>query len=113
MEGYETKRTLRCGHMLESQYFTFAKKATNNWSVDICCMCASDENLLSVDEMKDKFPEVGGKTPLRMCNFCAGLGIMPPTTSAARSFPDKKAQQKVSKKRTKACFGSLKRTKKN
>ena len=118
VEGFETKRTLRCGSMMESQYFTFAKKSTNEWSADICCMCASDESLLSVDEMKEKFPEVGGKTPLRMCNFCADLGIMPPTTNAARSYTDKKAQEKVVKKRTKASLKSLgavssKRTKKN
>ena len=29
VEGFETKRTLRCGKMIESQYFTFAKKSTN------------------------------------------------------------------------------------
>ena len=61
MEGYETKRTLQCGGMMESQYFIFAKKCTNQWSVNICCMCASDEALLSVDKMKENFPQVGGR----------------------------------------------------
>ena len=86
VEGYETKRMLRCGGMMESQYFTFAKKSTNEWSVDICCMCLSDEALLSVDKMKEKILQVGGRTPLLMCNFCAELGIMPPTTNPATSF---------------------------
>ena len=112
VEGFETKRTLRCGEMIESQYFTFAKKSTNEWSVDICCMCGNDEALLSIDNMKDKFPQIGGRTPLRMCDFCANLGIMPPTTNAATSFTEKKVQQKTSKKRTKAVIGSLSLTNK-
>ena len=71
-------------------------------------MCASDEALLSVDNMKETFPKVGGKTPLCMCNFCAELGIIPPTTNAATSFTDKKTQENMLKKRTKASCKSLK-----
>ena len=65
-----------------------------------------DEALLSVDKMMEKFPQVGGRTPLLMCDFCADLGIMPPTTNASTSFTEKKTQEKVLKKRTKDSFKS-------
>ena len=69
VEGFKTKRTLRCGSMMESQYFTFAKKSTNEWSADICCMCASNEALLSVDEMKENFLKLVAKLLFACATF--------------------------------------------
>ena len=97
VDGFETKRDIRCGDFVETQYFTFAK-GNNNWSVDICCYCCNDEDLLSVDKMKEKF-NTGGKQPLRLCNYCASLKIQPPTTNAAPKHNEKSDQDKTSKKR--------------
>ena len=96
VEGYETRRILRCGHFVETQYFTFAK-SRDDWNADICCYCCNEDNLLSVDQIKIKF-NIGGKQPLHICEYCSSLEIMPPTTNASTNFVEKKAQHKNKKK---------------
>ena len=88
VEGYETRRILRCGDFVETQYFTFAN-GRDDWNSDICCYCCSDENILSLDQMKKKF-DTGGKQPLCLCEYCSSLEIMPPTTNASTNFVEKK-----------------------
>ena len=44
---------------------------------------------------------VGSKTLLPLCDFCATLGINPPSTHASTNFVEKKAQDKSTKKSTK------------
>ena len=58
VEGYETRRIVRCGDFVETQYFTFAN-GRDDWNSAICCYCCSDENVLSLDQMKKKF-DTGG-----------------------------------------------------
>ena len=78
VEGFETRRTLRCGDFVETQFFTYAKGA-NDWNVGICCYCCSPDDLLTVDQMKETF-DCGGQQPLRLCESCAELRIKPPMT---------------------------------
>ena len=79
VDGFETKRDLRCGDFVEVQYFTYAR-GMNDWPVDICCYCCNSEDLLTVDEMKEAY-DTGGKQPLRLCKYCKSLNIEPPTTN--------------------------------
>ena len=97
VEGFETKRTLRCGDFVETQFFTYAKGA-NDWNVDICCYCCSPDDLLTVDQMKTVF-DCGGQQPLRLCKSCAELRIKPPMINAKTSFVEKKRQGNATKKR--------------
>lgn len=105
VEGFETRRTLRCGDFVETQYFTYAK-GTNDHSVDICCYCCSPDDPLTVDEMKKVF-DCGGQQPLRLCASCAELKIKPPMTNAATSFVEKKKQRKATKKRRAKMFQAI------
>ena len=107
MEGFETRRALRCGDFVQSQYYQYAKKSDNDWSVDLCCYCCNAEELLSVDETKEPFPECSGRTPLRFCKFCSNLGIKPPTTNAATNFTEKKAQRKSKKQQQREVMESM------
>ena len=111
VDGFETKRDLRCGDFVEVQYFTYAR-GTNDWPVDICCYCCNTEDLLTVDKMKEAY-DTGGKQPLRLCKYCKSLNIQPPTTNASTNHVDKAAQQKRAKKqkRTSAVAMGLKRAK--
>ena len=112
VDGFETKRDLRCGDFVEIQYFTYAR-GSNDWPVDICCYCCNTEDLLTVDEMKVAY-DTGGRQPLRLCTYCSSLNIEPPKTNASTSFIDKRAQQKTAKKqkRSNAVARGLKRAKK-
>ena len=96
VEGYETRRILHCGDFVETQYFTFAN-GRDDWNSAICCYCCSDENILSLDQMKKKF-DTGGKQPLCLCEYCSSLEIMPPTTNASMIFVEKNPKQKTKKK---------------
>ena len=97
VDGYESKRDLRCGDFVEVQYYTFAKK-NNNWSKDICCYCLNSDELLTLDEMKQTF-NTGGKQPLPLCTYCVSLNVKPPTTNASTRFTEKSIQEKRCKKR--------------
>ena len=87
VDGYESKRDLRCGDFVEVQYYSFAKK-NNNWSKDICCYCLNSDELLTLDEMKQKF-NTGGKQPLPLYTYYISLNIKPPTTNASTRFTEK------------------------
>ena len=100
VDGFETKRDLRCGDFVQTQYFTFAKgKGNKDWSSNLCCFCCNSEDLLTIDEMKDEYPRLGGKQPLRLCKYCVSLKIEPPTTNASAKYSEKSAQEKTAKKR--------------
>ena len=105
VEGFETRRALRCGDFVETQFFTYAK-GVNDWNVAICCYCCSPDDLLTVDQMKEKF-DCGGQQPLRLCKSCGELGIKPPMTNAATNFVEKTTQQKATKKRQASLFQGM------
>jgi len=97
VDGFVTKKNLRCGDFVESQYFTFAR-GTNDWQHEMCCYCCNVDDVLAVDEMKTAY-DTGGKQPLRLCKFCVSLNIQPPTTNASTNFVEKKDQERAVKKR--------------
>ena len=105
VEGFETRRALRCGDFVETQFFTYAKGA-NDWNVGICCYCCSPDDLLTIDQMKEQF-DCGGQQPLRLCKSCGELGIKPPMTNAATNFVEKTKQQKATKKRQASLFQGM------
>ena len=100
VKGYDTKRSMRCGCFVETQSYILGgvkkdnKEGRGSRSVnpDICYLCCNMENLVSSDDIKNKF-NVGGKVPLTFCNFCYSLNIDPPATSTATNFVGKRVQE--------------------
>eukprot|EP00957_Ditylum_brightwellii_P188967 14385122-Ditylum_brightwellii.AAC.1 len=106
VEGYHTKKSIRCGNFVESQYYKLGgtKKESKGElvgqlvDVDICCFCCSEEDIVSSDAIKEKY-NTGGKNLLPLCEVCFSLDIKPPTTNAATDFGEKKQQEQSSKRK--------------
>lgn len=98
VEGMETKRSIRCGAFVETQYYTFAKKTTTKESAEICCNCCNDKDLVTKEQVAESVKLDGG-TPLPICKHCLDQKITPPTVNASTNFFEKAKQAASAKKR--------------
>ena len=70
LRWFETKRTIRCGDFVESQYYNSGKdlkekrRGDRTVNVDICYFCGCSEDLARIDEIKTGLGLTSGKIPL-------------------------------------------------
>jgi len=97
VKPFHVKQTTRCCEMVESQYYTFARRSSK-YNESICSVCCNDEDIMSTEQIKEKI-ECGGRTPLPMCKYCLSQNITPPMTSSQTNFVEKSKEKKKKRKR--------------